>query len=56
MMTVRAYRFHVVGAALWLLGVCLMSTGCGGDDNDAPPNGTDYSTLNYPAVEVIPLS
>lgn len=49
-MTVRSYRFHVVGAALWLLGVCLGSIGCGGDDNDNPPNSVEYSTLNYPGA------
>ena len=49
-MTVRAYRFHVVGAALWLLGVCFMSIGCGGDDNDSSPRDVAYSTLNYPGA------
>lgn len=47
-MVVRVCRSHMVGAALWLLGVSLVTAGCGGDDNGAAPDGIEYETLNYP--------
>jgi hypothetical protein len=47
-MTARRHSAHLVGAAIWLLGVSLMPIGCGGDDDAA--GGVRYSTLDYPAA------
>lgn len=48
-MAVRTYRFQVVGAVLWLVGLGLVPVGCG-DGTDPPPDDIEYSTLNYPGA------